>query len=400
MAFLADRLARVKPSPTMAITALATELKEAGRDVIALSQGEPDFDTPPNIREAGIAAIQRGETRYTVFDGRIELKRAICGKFKRENGLDYETSQITVSSGGKQVLYNALCATLSPGDEVVIPAPYWVSYPEMVLLCDGTPVPVSCPQNNSFKLRPEDLDAAITPKTKWLILNSPSNPSGAAYTERDLKELAEVLMKHDQVWVMTDDMYEHVLYDDFRFTTIAQIEPRLYERTLTVNGVSKAYCMTGWRIGYAGGPKHLIKAMGAIQSNSTANPCSISQAAAIEALNGPQDFIPKNAQVFKERRDLVVDLLNKIPGLHCARPEGAFYVYPSCAGLIGKRTPKGGRIESDEDFARYLLEAEGVAVVHGEAFGLAPHFRISYATSNEELREACARIDRACRALQ
>jgi aspartate aminotransferase len=399
MAFLADRLARVKPSPTMAITALATELKEAGRDVIALSQGEPDFDTPPNIREAGIAAIQRGETRYTVFDGRIELKRAICGKFKRENGLDYETGQITVSSGGKQVLYNALCATLSPGDEVVIPAPYWVSYPEMVLLCDGAPVPVSCPQNNGFKLRPEDLDAAITPKTKWLILNSPSNPSGAAYTEADLKELAEVLMKHDHVWVMTDDMYEHLTYDDFRFTTIAQVEPRLYERTLTVNGVSKAYCMTGWRIGYAGGPKQLIKAMGAIQSNSTANPCSISQAAAIEALNGPQDFIPKNAQVFKERRDLVVDLLNKIPGLHCPRPEGAFYVYPSCAGLIGKRTPKGGRIESDEDFVRYLLEAEGVAVVHGEAFGLAPHFRISYATSNEELREACARIERACRAL-
>ncbi len=400
MAFLADRLARVKPSPTMAITALATELKGAGRDVIALSQGEPDFDTPPNIREAGIRAIQNGETRYTVFDGRIELKRAICGKFKRENGLDYETGQITVSSGGKQVLYNALCATLSPGDEVVIPAPYWVSYPEMVLLCDGAPVPVSCPQNNGFKLRPEDLDAAITPKTKWLILNSPSNPSGAAYTEADLRELAEVLMKHDHVWVMTDDMYEHLTYDDFRFTTIAQVEPRLYERTLTVNGVSKAYCMTGWRIGYAGGPKHLIKAMGAIQSNSTANPCSISQAAAIEALNGPQDFIPRNAQVFKERRDLVVDLLNKIPGLHCPRPEGAFYVYPSCAGLIGKRTPKGGRIESDEDFARYLLEAEGVAVVHGEAFGLAPHFRISYATSNEELREACARIERACRSLQ
>ena len=400
MAFLADRLARVKPSPTMAITALATELKAAGRDVIALSQGEPDFDTPPNIREAGIRAIQNGETRYTVFDGRIELKRAICGKFKRENGLDYEPSQITVSNGGKQVLYNALVATLSPGDEVVIPAPYWVSYPEMVLLADGNPVPVACSQNNGFKMRPEDLDAAITPKTKWLILNSPSNPSGAAYTEADLRELAEVLMKHDHVWVMTDDMYEHLTYDDFRFTTIAQVEPRLYERTLTVNGVSKAYCMTGWRIGYAGGPQKLIKAMGAIQSNSTANPCSISQAAAIEALNGPQDFIPKNAQVFKERRDLVVDLLNKVPGLHCPRPEGAFYVYPSCAGLIGKRTPKGGTIASDEDFVRYLLEAEGVAVVHGEAFGLAPHFRISYATSTDELRDACARIDRACRALQ
>jgi len=399
MAFLADRLARVKPSPTMAITALATELKEAGRDVIALSQGEPDFDTPPNIREAGIAAIQRGETRYTVFDGRIELKRAICGKFKRENGLDYETGQITVSSGGKQVLYNALCATLSPGDEVVIPAPYWVSYPEMVLLCDGTPVPVSCPQNNSFKLRPEDLDAAITPKTKWLILNSPSNPSGAAYTERDLREIADVLLKHEHVWVMTDDMYEHLVYDDFDYKTIAQVEPRLYERTLTVNGVSKAYCMTGWRIGYGAGPKQLIKAMGAIQSNSTANPCSISQAAAIEALNGPQDFIAPNAAVFKQRRDLVVDALNKIPGMHCPRPEGAFYVYPSVAGLIGKKTPQGETIRNDEDFAKYLLAAEGVAVVHGEAFGLAPHIRISYATSNATLEEACRRIERACHAL-
>ena len=400
MALLADRLARVKPSPTMAITALATELKAAGRDVIALSQGEPDFDTPANIRDAGIRAIQNGETRYTVFDGRIELKRAICGKFKRENGLDYEPTQITVSSGGKQVLYNALCATLSPGDEVVIPAPYWVSYPEMVLLCDGNPVPVACSQNNGFKMRPEDLDAAITPRTKWLILNSPSNPSGAAYTEHDLREIADVLLKHEHVWVMTDDMYEHLTYDDFEYRTIAQVEPRLYDRTLTVNGVSKAYCMTGWRIGYAGGSKQLIKAMGAIQSNSTANPCSISQAAAIEALTGPQDFIPKNARVFKERRDLVVDLLNKVPGLHCPRPEGAFYVYPSCAGVLGKKTPKGATINSDEDFVRYLLEAEGVAVVHGEAFGLAPHFRISYATSTEELREACARIDRACRALQ
>ncbi|HEY1261820.1 MAG TPA: pyridoxal phosphate-dependent aminotransferase [Stellaceae bacterium] len=399
MSFLADRLARVKPSPTMAITALATELKAAGRDIIALSQGEPDFDTPENIREAAIAAIRRGETRYTVFDGRIELKEAVCGKFKRENGLDYEPSQITVSSGGKQVLYNALVATLSPGDEVVIPAPYWVSYPEMVLLADGTPVPVACPQNNGFKMRPEDLDAAITPKTKWLILNSPSNPSGAAYTEADLRAVADVLLAHPQVWVMTDDMYEHLVYDDFDFKTIAQVEPRLYERTLTVNGVSKAYCMTGWRIGYGGGPKMLIKAMGAIQSNSTANPCSISQAAAIEALNGPQDFIEPNARVFKERRDLVVGMLNRVPGLHCPTPEGAFYVYPSCAGLLGKKTPDGKPIGNDEDVARYLLEATGVAVVHGEAFGLAPHFRISYATSTEVLREACERIDRACRAL-
>ncbi|HZT87963.1 MAG TPA: pyridoxal phosphate-dependent aminotransferase [Stellaceae bacterium] len=399
MPFLADRLARVKPSPTMAITALATELAQSGRDIITLSQGEPDFDTPENVRRAAIDAINRGETRYTVFDGRYELKQAICGKFKRENGLDYEPGQITVSSGGKQVLYNALVATLSPGDEVVIPAPYWVSYPEMVLLADGTPVPVPCPQNNGFKLRPEDLDAAITPKTKWLILNSPSNPSGAAYTEADLRAVADVLLAHPHVWVMTDDMYEHLIYDDFVYKTIAQVEPRLYERTLTVNGVSKAYCMTGWRIGYGGGPKMLIKAMGAIQSNSTANPCSISQAAAIEALNGPQDFIPRNAAVFKERRDLVVAALNQVPGLHCPTPEGAFYVYPSCAGLLGKKTPDGQTIASDEDFVKYLLAAEGVAVVHGDAFGLAPHFRISYACSTETLREACRRIERACRAL-
>jgi aspartate aminotransferase len=400
MSFLADRLARVKPSPTMAMTALATELQLAGRDIISLSQGEPDFDTPANIREAAIAAIHRGETRYTVFDGRIELKRAVCLKFKRENGLDYEPQQITIGSGGKQVLFNALVATINKGDEVVIPAPFWVSYPEMVLLCDGTPVPVPCPHNNGFKMRPEDLDAAITPRTKWLILNSPSNPSGAAYNAADLKGLAEVLRHHEHVWVMTDDMYEHLVYDDFAFKTMAQVEPALYERTLTVNGVSKAYCMTGWRIGYGGGPRTLIKAMGAIQSNSTANPCSISQAAAIEALTGPQDFIPVHNEKFKERRDLVVDLLNRVPGLFCPRPEGAFYVYPSCAGVIGRRTPQGRTIANDEDFVRYLLEAEGVAVVHGEAFGLAPHFRISYATSTEVLREACARIERACRALR
>jgi aspartate aminotransferase len=399
MPFLADRLARVKPSPTMAITALATELKAAGRDIVSLSVGEPDFDTPPNIQEAAIAAMRRGETRYTTFDGSIELKRAVCAKFKRENHLDYETSQITISSGGKQVLYNAMVATLNPGDEVVIPAPFWVSYPEMVLLADGTPVPVPCPQNNSFKLRPEDLEAAITPRTKWLILNSPSNPTGSAYTEAELKAVAEVLLRHPQVWVMTDDMYEHVIYDNFDYRTIAEVEPRLYDRTLTVNGVSKAYCMTGWRIGYGGGPKALIKAMGAIQSNSTANPCSISQAAAIEALNGPQDFIPVHNQSFKERRDLVVDMLNRIPGLFCPRPEGAFYVYPSCAGVIGKRTPAGQTIANDGDFARYLLEETGVAVVHGEAFGLSPHFRISYAASPEVLRDACQRIERACRAL-
>jgi aspartate aminotransferase len=399
MGFLADRLARVKASPTMAITALATELKAAGRDIIGLSVGEPDFDTPDNIKEAAIAAIRAGDTKYTVFDGRMELKEAVAAKFKRENGLDYEPTQVSVSSGGKQVLYNAMVATLSPGDEVIIPAPYWVSYPEMVLLADGSPTPVACPQNYGFKLRPEDLEAAITPKTKWLILNSPSNPTGAAYTEADLRAVADVLLKHPHVWVMTDDMYEHLVYDDFEYKTIAQVEPRLYERTLTVNGVSKAYCMTGWRIGYGAGPKPLIKAMGAIQSNSTANPCSISQAAAIEALNGPQDFIAPNNMKFKERRDLVVEALNKIPGLYCPKPEGAFYVYPSCAGLLGKTTPQGEVINSDEDFVKYLLAVEGVAVVHGDAFGLAPHFRISYATGTETLKEAMRRIDRACRAL-
>jgi aspartate aminotransferase len=329
----------------------------------------------------------------------MELKEAVAAKFKRENGLDYEPTQVSVSSGGKQVLYNAMVATLSPGDEVVIPAPFWVSYPEMVLLADGTPVPVACPQNYGFKMRPEDLDAAITPKTKWLVLNSPSNPSGAAYTEADLRAVADVLLKHPHVWVMTDDMYEHLTYDGFDYKTIAQIEPLLYDRTLTVNGVSKAYCMTGWRIGYGAGPKPLIKAMGAIQSNSTANPCSISQAAAIEALNGPQDFIAPNARVFKQRRDLVVAALNRIPGLQCPLPEGAFYVYPSCAGVIGKKTPAGETIRTDEDFVKYLLAAEGVAVVHGEAFGLSPHFRISYATSNAILEDAMRRIERACLAL-
>src|SRR5919109_3177440 len=400
MPFLADRLARVKPSPTMAMTALATELKAAGRDIISLSVGEPDFDTPQNIQEAAIAAMRRGETRYTVFDGSIELKRAVAGKFKRENELDYEPSQITISAGGKQVLYNALVATINPGDEVVIPAPFWVSYPEMVLLCDGAPVPVPCPQNNGFKMRPEDLDAAITPRTKWLILNSPSNPSGAAYTEAELKGVAEVLLRHPQVWVMTDDMYEHLVYDDFEFRTIAQVEPRLYERTLTVNGVSKAYCMTGWRIGYGGGPVALIKAIAKMQSQSTSNPSSVSQAAAVEALNGPQDFIPVHNESFKARRDLVVEMLNKAPGIRCHKPEGAFYVYPSCAGAIGKTTPQGKRIETDDDFVTYLLEAEGVAAVQGSAFGLSPFFRISYATSAEALREACTRIIRACQALK
>jgi aspartate aminotransferase len=399
MSFLAERLSRIKPSPTIAVTTKAAELKAAGRDVIGLGAGEPDFDTPANIKAAAVKAIERGETKYTAVDGTPALKQAICAKFKRENGLDYKPNQITVGTGGKQVLYNALMATLNPGDEVIIPAPYWVSYPDMVLLAEGTPVTVSCSQNSGFKLRPDDLEAAITPKTKWLILNSPSNPTGAAYTEAELKALTDVLVKHPHVWVMTDDMYEHLVYDGFKFTTPAQVEPRLYERTLTVNGVSKAYSMTGWRIGYAGGPVALIKAMGAIQSQSTSNPSSISQAAAVEALNGTQDFIPKNAEIFKARRDLVVDMLNKAKGIHCHRPEGAFYVYPSCAGTIGRKTPDGKIIKTDGDFATYLLEAEGVAVVQGEAFGLSPYFRISYATSTEALTEACTRIQRACAAL-
>src|SRR5689334_3431559 len=396
MPFLADRLARVKPSPTMAMTALATELKASGRDVISLSVGEPDFDTPANIQEAAIAAMRRGETRYTVFDGSIELKRAVCGKFKRENGLDYETSQITIGSGGKQVLYNALVATINSGDEVVIPAPYWVSYPEMVLLCEGTAVPVACPQNNGFKMRPEDLDAAITPRTKWLILNSPSNPSGAAYTEADLEGVAEVLMRHPHVWVMTDDMYEHLVYDEFEFTTPAQLEPRLYDRTLTVNGVSKTYCMTGWRIGYGGGPEPLIKAMAMVQSQSTSNPTAVSQWAAAEALDGPQDFIAKHNAIFKERRDLCVSMLNQARGIRCPKPEGAFYVYPSCAGTMGRTAPTGRKLGTDEDFVTELLEAEGVAVVQGTPFGFGPAFRISYATKTEDVEEACRRIQRFC----
>jgi aspartate aminotransferase len=400
MSFIAERLLRIKPSPTIFIANKAMELKAAGRNVIGLAQGEPDFDTPNNIKDAAKRAIDNGQTKYTLVDGTLELKNAICGKFKRENGLDYTPQQISVGTGGKQVLYNALTATVNPGDEVIVPAPYWVSYWDIVLLCEGTPVSVVCPQNNGFKLRAEDLEAAITPKTKWLILNSPSNPTGSAYTRAELQAIGEVLVRHPQVWVLADDMYEHLVYDDFEFTSIAQVEPKLFSRTLTLNGVSKAYCMTGWRIGYGGGPIELIKAMAALQSQSTTNPSSISQAAAVEALNGPQDFIPRNNAVFKERRDLVVAMLNRCEGLQCPRPEGAFYVYPSCAGTIGKRTPQGKAIASDTDFCTYLLDAEGVAVVPGVAFGLSPHFRISYATSNEELSEACTRIARACAALQ
>jgi aspartate aminotransferase len=400
MALIADRLQRIKPSPTIFIANLAMKMKAEGRDVIGLAQGEPDFDTPQNIKDAAKRAIDRGETKYTQVDGTPALKQAIAAKFKRENDLDYAPNQISVGAGGKQVLYNALMATVNPGDEVIVPAPYWVSYPDIVLLCEGTPVAVTCPQNNGFKMRPEDLEAAITAKTRWLILNSPSNPTGAAYTAAELKAVADVLMRHPDVWVLADDMYEHLVYDNFAFTSIAQVEPRLYDRTLTLNGVSKAYCMTGWRIGYAGGAPELIKAMATLQSQSTTNPSSISQAAAVAALSGPQDFIPRNNAVFKERRNLVVAALNRCTGLHCPMPEGAFYVYPSCAGTLGRRTPDGKMIETDTDFCTYLLEAEGIAVVPGTAFGLAPHFRISYATSTEDLREACARIERACNALR
>jgi aspartate aminotransferase len=389
-------LRRIAPSATIAISAKARALKAAGRDIIALSAGEPDFDTPDNIKDAAIAAIKAGKTKYTDPDGMPELKAAICAKFKRENGLEYKPSQVHVAPGGKPVIYNALVATLNPGDEVIIPAPYWVSYPDMTLLAGGTPVSVETTAQSGFKITPEALEAAITPKSKWLIINSPSNPSGGAYTRAELKAIADVLLRHPQVWVLTDDMYEHLVFDDFEFTTIAQVEPRLYDRTLTMNGVSKGYSMTGWRIGYAAGPEALIKAMGKMISQTTSNPCSISQWAALEALNGPQDFIKPNAKLFQERRDLVVSMLNQATGLHCPTPEGAFYVYPSCAGLIGKTAPSGKVIETDEDFAVELLETEGVAVVHGAAFGLSPFFRISYATANDVLEDACARIQRFC----
>ncbi|GGE86511.1 pyridoxal phosphate-dependent aminotransferase [Stappia taiwanensis] len=395
MGFIADALARVKPSATIAVTNKARELKAAGRDVIGLGAGEPDFDTPENIKAAAIQAIRDGKTKYTAVDGIPELKEAIVGKFARENGLTYATNQVTVGTGGKQVLYNALVATLNGGDEVIIPTPYWVSYPDMVLMAGGAPVIVEADQT-TFKVTPEALEAAITPKTKWIIFNSPSNPSGAAYTRAELAAIAEVLMRHPHVWVMTDDMYEHLVYDDFEFTTLAQVEPGLMDRTLTVNGVSKAYAMTGWRIGYAGGPAELIKAMAKVQSQSTSNPCSVAQWAAVEALNGPQDFIPRNNEVFKGRRDLVVSMLNQAAGLTCPTPEGAFYVFPSCAGAIGKTAPSGKVIETDEDFVTELLETEGVAVVQGSAFGLGPNFRISYATSTEALENACTRIQRFC----
>ncbi|MBV1896273.1 MAG: pyridoxal phosphate-dependent aminotransferase [Rhodobacteraceae bacterium] len=400
MSFLSATLSRVKPSPTIAVTTKANELKAAGRDVIGLGAGEPDFDTPQNIKDAAIAAIAAGKTKYTAPDGIIELKQAICAKFERDNGLTYEPSQISVSGGGKQILYNALMATLNPGDEVVIPAPYWVSYPDMVLLAGGTPVIAEATLENEFRLTPEQLEAAITPKTKWLIFNSPSNPTGAGYSREQMKALTDVLMRHPHVWVMTDDMYEHLAYDGFEFCTPAEIEPALYDRTLTCNGVSKAYAMTGWRIGYAGGPQHLIAAMRKIQSQSTSNPCTISQWAAVEALNGTQDFLAPNNEIFIRRRNLVVSMLSEIDGMTCPTPDGAFYVYPSIAGLIGKTTPSGTKITNDEVFATALLEDTGVAVVFGAAFGLSPNFRVSYATSDDALKEACTRIQSFCASLK
>jgi aspartate aminotransferase len=401
MAFLADRILRIKPSATIAVTDKARALKAAGRDVIGLGAGEPDFDTPENIKEAAIKAIRAGKaSKYTAVDGIAELKAAIASKFKRENELAYKPSQIIVGTGGKQVLYNALIATINPGDEVIIPAPYWVSYPDMVLLAGGEPVEVVTTMESGFKMKPEALEKAITPKTKWIIFNSPSNPTGAAYTRAELKAVTDVLVRHPHVHVMADDMYEHLVYDDFQFFSPAQLEPQLYERTLTVNGVSKAYCMTGWRIGYAGGPEPLIKAMAMIQSQSTSNPTAVSQWAAVEALDGPQDFIPKHNKIFKERRDLCVSMLNQAKGIQCPKPEGAFYVYPSCAGTMGKTAPTGRKLATDEDFVTELLEAEGVAVVQGAPFGWSPAFRISYATATSALEEACTRIQRFCGNLQ
>lgn len=400
MALLADRLSRIKPSPTMALAAKAKVLKADGRNVLELGLGEPDFDTPDFIKDGAIAAMKAGQTKYTVVDGTPELKKAIIAKFKRENGLDYAADQISVGSGGKQVLFNAILASVNPGDEVVIPAPYWVSYPDMVMFAEGTPVIVQCGEENGFKMTAAQLEAAITPKTKWVMLNSPSNPTGAAYTKAEMKALTDVLLKHPHVYVMSDDIYEHLVYGGFEFATPAQIEPKLYDRTLTVNGVSKAYSMTGWRIGYAGGPKELIKAMGLLQSQSTSNPCSISQAAAVAALNGDQSFLNDWRKAYAARRDLVVGLINGIEGLSCPVPEGAFYVYASCAGAMGKETPDGKIIQNDEDFVGYLLESEGVACVHGGAFGLSPYFRVSYATSEDVLRDACARIAKACAALK
>ncbi len=399
MGFLADRLSSIKPSPTIAINTLSQELKAAGRDIIGLAAGEPDFDTPQNIKDAAARAMAEGKTKYTPPAGIVQLREAICEKLKADNGLTYTPAQISVGCGGKQTIYNALNATLNRGDEVIVSAPYWVSYTDITLLSDGTPVVVECPAEAGFKITPEQLEAAISPKTKWFVMNSPSNPSGAAYTIDELKALGEVLKRHPQVWIMPDDMYEKIIYDGFEFSTIAQVVPELYDRTLTLNGLSKAYCMTGWRVGYAAGPVELIKAMNMIQSQSTTATSTISQWAAVEALVGPQDFIAKHNKIFKERRDLVVSMLNQAQGIECPTPTGAFYVYPSVAGMIGKKTSDGKTLTNDADVVTYLLESEGVAVVHGEAFGLSPYFRVSFATATDLLEEACIRIQRACAAL-
>ncbi len=399
MAFLADALSRVKPSATIAVTQKARDLKGQGRDIISLSVGEPDFDTPDNIKAAAIDAIRRGETKYPPVSGINPLREAIAGKFKRENNLEYKPSQVIVGTGGKHILFNAFMATLNPGDEVIVTAPYWVSYPEMVALCGGTAVIVQTKMEDGFKLQPEDLERAITPRTKWVVLNSPSNPSGAAYTRDELKKVTDVLVRHPHVWVLPDDMYEHLTYGDFKFVTPAEIEPALYDRTLTMNGVSKAYAMTGWRIGYAAGPEQLIKAMDMIQGQQTSGACTIAQWASVEALNGPQDFIATSRKAFQARRDLVVSMLGQAKHLKCPSPEGAFYVFPSCAGTIGLKTPSGKTIQSDQDFVTELLEAEGVATVQGSAFGTAPNFRVSYATSDKVLEDACARIQRFCASL-
>lgn len=399
MAFISDTLGRIKPSPTIAVGAKAAELKAAGRDIIALGAGEPDFDTIDYVKEAAIKAINDGQTKYTIVDGTPELKDAIIEKFKRDNGLDYKRENISVNSGGKQTIYNAFMATLNPGDEVIIPAPYWVSYPDMVMLAGGTPVIIEAGIDNNFKITADQLDAAITDKTKWVMVNSPSNPTGAAYSASEMKNLTDVLVKYPHVWVFADDIYEHIVYDDFEFVTPVMVEPSLKNRTLTMNGMAKAYAMTGWRIGFAGGPVELINAMRKVQSQSTSNPCSISQAASVAALTGDQGYLKIRAEAFKTRRDLVVKMINDVPGLECPTPEGAFYVYPSCQGLMGKKTPDGKTLKSDFDVSRYLLESAGVAVVHGEAFGLSPYFRISYATSDDVLIEACNRIKKACEAL-
>jgi aspartate aminotransferase len=400
MAFLADALSRVKPSATIAVSQKARDLKAQGRDIIGLGAGEPDFDTPDNIKDAAIDAIRRGETKYTPVAGIAPLREAIAQKFRRENGLEYKPSQTLVATGGKQILYNAFVATMNAGDEVIVPAPYWVSYPEMVALNGGTPVFVDTTLEDGFKLRPEALEAAITPRTKWVLMNSPSNPSGAAYSRAEIRAIADVLVRHPHVWVLTDDIYEHLVFGGFEFATIAQVAPELHDRTLTMNGVSKAYCMTGWRIGYAAGPDALIKAMEMVQGQQTSGACSIAQWAALEALSGPQDFLPGFRTAFERRRDLVVSMLNQANGVSCPKPEGAFYVYPSCEGTIGKTTPSGKTIETDEDFVSELLQEEGVAVVHGSAFGLGPNFRISYAAADSALEDACVRIQRFCGSLR